>query len=136
MGISWLHPIKEMVKYNILQYQPPTELFNHAEKKAVKIKPNELRKMAWEFQLADGVMPSDRFLDFNLFGQMLQYAATNPAGAAEWDLTGMFVYQLKSQGARWVDTFRRTPEQQQQYLAQTQAQQGIPPNGTQSTPAQ
>jgi len=131
LGISWLHPIKEMIKYNILQYQPPVDLFNHAQKKPVTIKPNELRKISWEFQMADGVMPSERYLDFQLFGQMLQYATANPAGAAEWDLTGMFVYQLKSQGARWVDDFRRTPEQQQQFRSQMQAQaaaQGAPAN--------
>jgi hypothetical protein len=129
LGTSWLHPIKEMIKYNILQYQPPTDLFNHAQKKPVTIKPNELRKVSWEFQMADGVMPSERFVDFQLFGQMLQYATSNPAAAAEYDLTGMFVYQLKSQGARWVDDFKRTPEQQTQFMAQMQAaQQGAPAN--------
>lgn len=128
LAASWFQPIKEILKFNILQYQPPATLFNQDKKQTVEVKPTDLRKISWEFQLADGVMPSDKFLNFELFGQVLQYASANPAGAAEWDLTGMFAYQLKAQGARWVDTFRRTPQQQQQYLTAVQQTQnpGVP----------
>lgn len=123
LGISWFAPIKTILKTNILQYQPPVGMFNLDQKKMVEIDPTKLRTISWEFQLADGIMPSDKFLSFDLFGQVLQYAGINPAAAAEWDLTGMFAYQLKAQGARWVDTFRRTPQQQEQFLAQTAAAQ-------------
>jgi len=121
LGISWFQPIKDILKTNILQFQPPAELFNQDKQKQVKIEPVRIRTIAWQFQLADGVMPSDKFLNFELFGQVLQFATAVPQAAAEWDLPGMFAYQLKMQGARWVDNFRRTPQQQQVYLQQQQA---------------
>lgn len=121
LGSSWFQPIKDILKTNILQYQPPAELFNPQEKKPVKIDPVRLRTIAWQFQLADGVMPSDKYLNFELFGQALQFAMGVPGAAAEWDMLGMFAYQLKMQGARWVMDFRRTPDQQQAYLQQQAA---------------
>jgi len=129
LGVSWFQPIKDILKMNILQYQPPAELFNPAQKQAgmVKIDPVQLRTVAWQFQLADGIMPSDKFLNFELFGQTLQFAMGVPQAAAEWDMLGMYAYQLKMQGARWVDDFRRTPEQQQQYLQQQMALNAPPP---------
>jgi hypothetical protein len=55
----------------------------------------------------------------------------NPMAAAEYDLTGMFVYQLKLRGARWVDQFKRDPAAQQQYMqAAMAAQAGPPKQGT------
>ncbi len=123
LEIAWLGPIKEMLKTNILQYQPPTTLFNAQLKKEVSIDPTRIRDISWEFQLADGILPSDKLLSFDLFGSVLQYASANPAGAAEWDLTGMFAYQLKMRGARWVDDFKRTPEQQQAYIQQSRLAQ-------------
>lgn len=121
LGISWFQPIKDVLKTDILQYQPPATLFNPEKQKSIKIDPVTIRTVAWQFQLADGVMPSDKFLNFELFGQVLQFATAVPQAAAEWDLPGMFAYQLKMQGAKWVANFRRTPEQQQAYLQQQQA---------------
>lgn len=114
MGIQWLQPIKDILKYNILQYQPPAELFNQDQMKPVKIEPAKIREIAWEFQMADGIMPSDKYLNFELFGQAFQYAAAVPQVAMEWDIMGMMAYQLKMQGARWVNNFRRTPAQMAQ----------------------
>lgn len=125
-GVQYLHPIKEMLKYNILQYQPPAELFNQQQQQPVKIDPVQLRQLAWDFQLADGQMPSDKMIDFELFGQMIQYSLGNPMAAAEYDLTGMFVYQLKLRGAKWVDQFKRDPAQQERFLQQAIAMQQKP----------
>lgn len=116
MSIGWLQPIKEMLKYNILQYQPPAELFNREKMKLVKVNPADIRALAWEFSMADGAMPADKFIDYEMMNMTFQMAAQDPVARAEWDIMGMMAYQLKSRGAKWVDTFRRTPEQQQQYL--------------------
>jgi hypothetical protein len=136
LGIGWLGPIKDILKYNILQYQPPANLFNQDKKQKVTIDPVKLREIAWSFQLADGIMPADKFLNFDLFGQALQYAGIDPAVGAEWDLLGMFAYQLKAQGARWVDNFRRTPEQQKQFIQNSrQAQMPLQPEEPGGPPA-
>lgn len=119
LGGSWFAPIKECLKYNILQYQLGGILFNQDQQKEVTIDPAKLREIAWEFQLADGSLPSDKIVNFELFGQMLQYAGMNPQLAMDYDLVGMFVYQLKLQGARWVDNFKRTEDQKMALMQQT-----------------
>lgn len=113
----FFQPIKHILKSNILQYQPPANLLNRQQDKPVQINPADLRKLVWQFQVADGMLPTSKLVNVELFGQILQAAAAVPQMAAEWDLAGMFVYQLKLQGANWVDYFRRSPQQQQQFLS-------------------
>lgn len=113
---SWFQPIKHIVKLNTLQFQPSMKVFNAQEQREVNINPVDLRKLAWEFQMMDGSSPRENYLDDRLFGQVLQYASAVPQIGAEWDLSGMFAYQLKMRGARWVDNFRRTAAQQQQFM--------------------
>lgn len=111
---SFLQPIKHILKMNILQYQTNVELYNRERKQPVTVNPADLRTRAWEFQMADGILPADKLVDFNLLGEALQLAMAAPALAAEWDIMGIFMYSLKVRGARWVNDFRRTPEQAQQ----------------------
>jgi hypothetical protein len=116
METAFFQPIKHILKSNILQYQPPTSLYNRADKQQIEIEPSKLREITWQFQIADGMMPSSKLVNMDLFGQVLQLAGAVPAAAAEWDLMGMFAYSLKLQGATWVNDFHRNPQQQQQYM--------------------
>mgnify|MGYP000314222156 CR=1 FL=1 len=75
-------------------------------------------------------MPVDKLVNLETFGQAFQFAAAVPAAAAEYDLLGMYIYQLKLQGARWVDDFKRDDASKQQFLqqqAQVNGQQPTPP---------
>lgn len=110
---SFFHPLKNQLKMNIMQFQPSAELFNTNAEKSVKISPQDLRAVAWEFQVADGQLPVSKLVNLDLFGQALQYASAQPAMAAEYDLLGMMNYMFKLQGARWVDKFKRNPADQQ-----------------------
>lgn len=130
LEVGWFQPIKHILKSNILQYQPPTKLYNRQEKKEVEVNPAELRKQIWQFQIADGIMPVDKLVNLETFGQAFQFAAAVPAAAAEYDLLGMYIYQLKLQGARWVDDFKRDQAGKEEFLnsqAQVNGQQPTPP---------
>lgn len=128
---SFFQPLKWQLKMNILQYQPPAELFNTQAQKMVKVSPQDLRTKAWQFQVADGQLPVSKLVNLDLFGQAMQFASAQPQMAAEWDLLGMMAYMFKLQGARWVDQFKRTPVQQKQ-LAVNQgiANGNLPAGGT------
>lgn len=114
LEISWLQPIKHIMKMNILQYQPPAELYNMTTQRAVQISPEQLRSVAWQFQIADGILPVSKLLNPELFEKLLQYgAATTQLGQPmPYDLVSMGVYSLKLQGASWVDAFKLQPRQQ------------------------
>lgn len=128
---SFFQPLKAQLKMNILQFQPPAELFNTQAQANVKISPTDLRAKAWKFQVADGQLPVSKLVNLDLFGQAMQLASAQPAMAAEYDLLGMMAYMFKIQGARWVDQFKRTAQQQQQVMTNTGIANGrIPAPGT------
>lgn len=109
-------PIKTILKLNTLQYQPPVDLFNRNTKTTVAIDPTLLRKTAMEFRMADGLMPTDSYINMQLFQNILQIVQTFPMILQQWDIMGMIFYWLKLEGATWVNDFQIQ-----------QAPPGIPP---------
>jgi hypothetical protein len=128
---GFLQPLKHILKLNILQFQPPAQLYNQTTQAMVEVSPSQLRSVAWQFQVADGVLPVSKILNPELYMQMLQYASAVPQMAASYDLVGMGVYSLKLQGATWVDAFKFAPQQTAQ---NAQAIQGPQADGLPATP--
>lgn len=121
-------PIKAILKLNTLQYQPPVEMYNRNTKDQVKIDPVALREAALEFRMADGLMPTDAFVNMDLFTTILQMVAQYPPILAQWDIVSMIFYWLKLEGATWVDDFRIKQE--------TPTQPTQPPTDAQIPPQQ
>jgi hypothetical protein len=113
---SWFAPIKEIVKMNTIQYQGESELYSFQQQKSVKVNPQDLRRMTMQFKLTDGQTPTEKLVNFQVLSQGAQRGMAIPAINAEYDIPGMLIYSFKTQGAYWLDQFKRTPEQQQQYL--------------------
>lgn len=109
-------PLKEVIKSNTLQNQQAGTILNQDQKKEVQINPVELRKAILEFRMTDGMLPMDKMMNPELLMVFLQTAQAMPAVATEYDVMGMFLYWAKLQGASWLDDFKRSPEQQQQFL--------------------
>lgn len=131
---SFFVPIKEIVKANVLQYQPPTTLVNSDSKQTVAVDPAALRTAILSFNLSDGYAPSEKMLSLDLVMTILQSSQMMPEIRAQYDLMGMFIYSMKLSGANWVDSFKRSPADMQAQLQQMQAAaqtQQIPPKPTQ-----
>ncbi len=125
------------IKANTLQYQTAGTILNRDRREEVAVDPVELRKAMLEFKLTDGQLPAEKMLNSNLLTVFLQTAQSLPAVGTEYDVMGMFLYWAKLQGAYWLEDFKRSPEQQQQFLQTirqtTAAQQPpatTPPSGT------
>lgn len=133
---SFFTPLKEIIKSNILQYQPPVTIMNSETKQAVTVDPAKLRKALISFTLSDGLIPTDKLIDPSTLQMLFQGAQAMPTLQSEYDLMGMFTYMMAVRGANWVKDFKRTPEQQAQQLAQMQAasQAAAPPAAGQQTP--
>lgn len=114
-------PMKEIIKLNILQYQPAAKYYNVEAKQEVEIKPQELRKASLQFKLSDGLLPSDKILSSDLLQVFMQTIQTSPLMQAEFDMVGAFAYWCKMQGAQWFEDFRRPPEQKAEVLKQLAA---------------
>lgn len=113
---SFFVPIKEIIKSNTLQYQPPVKMLNSVTKQSVSIDPTALRKALMSFRISDGLLPSEKLTESQLFLQILQAAAPIPQFQVEYDIMGMILYYFKLQGAHWLEDFRRNQQQQQETL--------------------
>lgn len=113
---SFFTPIKEIIKSNILQFQPPISLVNSKSNSKVTVDPTVLRKAMMSFKLSDGLLPTSKMVGSEVFTTVLQTAQAIPAIQAEYDLMGMITYQLELQGADWLSDFKRTPDDQQKYM--------------------
>lgn len=117
---SFFMPIKQIILSNILQYQPPTTLVNSETGTAVKIDPAALRQANLSIKLADGYLPSDKMIGSDMLNLLFQAAPALPTIATEYDLMGALAYSMQLQGGGWLRKFKRTPEQQQEFLGRMQ----------------
>jgi hypothetical protein len=103
-------PMKEVIKLNILQYQPDAVIYNPAAGKSVTISPVDLRKTAVHFKVSDGLTPADKLTGEDMMQTVLQQFATSPQIAAGFNLPPMLTYMLKTQGLD-LTPFAKTQEQ-------------------------
>lgn len=107
-------PLKEIIKCNILQYQPPTSIYDRKTNTEINVDPVKLRSTAMAFKLADGLMPSSQIINMETFQALFNAVGQNPTIGMQYDVTGAFFYWLKLQGASWIDDFKlQTPPQPQ-----------------------
>lgn len=131
---SFFYPIKQILKLNILQYASNGEIFSYEKKANVKIDPLKLRQASVEFEISDGMLPTDRIIASDTIQVVIQAVAASPELQMELDLVGLMLYYFKTQGARNIEQFRLSPEQKQQKIQQMQqmtaAQQPQQPSAT------
>lgn len=113
---SFFTPIKDIIKSNILQFQPPATVMNAQKQVAVEVDPEVLRQQLFSFKMSDGLLPTDKLVAMDVLMMILQTANTIPDMRAKYDIMGMLTYFWVLQGAHWLEDFERTPEEQQQYM--------------------
>lgn len=106
-----MQPIKEILKNNYLQMTPKGIRYNRMEEKVVNIDPVELRKVAAEFQVGDGLLPVQKLARTEVMQNGMNAIASNPAIGAGYELAPMFTYLMKVQGVDKLGRFEKAPEQ-------------------------
>lgn len=107
---SFFTPLKEVLKLNILQYQPGVSLFNRERNQVVQVDPIRLRQASLVFQVSDGRTPSDKLLDLDSLTAAMQTIASVPQLGQAYNLAPMFSYLMKMRGAK-LQPFEKTAEQ-------------------------
>ncbi len=113
---QFMTPVKEAVKANTLQFQAAGSFLNRDLRAPVDVDPVQLRQSMLEFKITDGMLPADKMMNTEMLMVFLQTAQALPALTTEFDILGMFTYFAKLRGAYWLEDFKRSPEQQQQFL--------------------
>lgn len=105
-----LMPLKQILKFNILQYQGGTSLYNRDKRVAVEIDPVQLRNAVLEFKISDGLIPSSKLINADSWSVALQVLGSSPQIAGSYNIGPMFSYMMKTQGAA-IAEFEKSPEQ-------------------------
>jgi hypothetical protein len=103
-------PMKEIIKNNILQYQPASSVFNREGESVVEVNPVELRKANIEFKISDGILPSEKIIDGESLAMAFQTLGQIPSLSQGYNLVPMFSYLMKTKGAK-LQPFEKSPEQ-------------------------
>jgi hypothetical protein len=113
---QFMTPVKETIKTNTLQFQAAGTFLNRDARQEVPVDPVELRKAILEFKMTDGNLPADKMMNTEMLTVFLQTAQAIPGITTEYDILGMFIYFAKLRGAYWLEDFKRSPQQQQEFL--------------------
>lgn len=130
-------PIKEVIKLNILQYQPPRQIVNPETGEALQINPAELRTMSFFFKMADGLMPVSKVMSTELMTVAFQTLQTSQMLQQDSKLWELFAYMFSVAGFPEIAKFKATQDyklgkiqEQQQLLAAAQGQVNGQPTPT------
>lgn len=95
---SIITDIKDIVRINILQFQPEGEVYNRDRGVSVPIDPVTLRKASIVFKLSDGMTPSEKLLNTEEFQVAAQTLGSTPALAQRYRLEQVFSHLFKQRG--------------------------------------
>lgn len=127
---TFFWPMKEIIKSNMLQYQPPATLVAPNGNK-VEVDPSKLRGAMVTFQLSDGLMSSEKLASLDVAGTVIQAATQIPLVNQEYDVMGIIEHTWDLQGIHWIRDYKRDANGQAHYLNQlaqnTQASGDMPP---------
>lgn len=103
-------PIKQVLKFNTLQYVGGETLYNKEKQRTVTLDPVALRKAVLEFKVTDGLIPASKVLNTDSFSVALQVIGSSPQISGAYNIAPMFSYLMKAQGAVLTD-FEKSQEQ-------------------------
>lgn len=104
-------PMKEVLKSNILQYQPSGVVYSASQKAAVQINPVELRQAMVTYKISDGLNPTDKIMSSDEFATAIQMFATSPTLSQGINLAPAVSYLFQTRNVD-LSPFLKSPAQQ------------------------
>ena len=118
MESQTLVPLKTILLFNTLQYQQSSLFVDIQHEKQVNYNPIDVRKINWEFEMADGLLPVDKIANSGTYTAALQFLMGSPDVGSTYNVGDMFAYIMNLQGVRKLSQFKYTSEQLQQMQQQ------------------
>jgi hypothetical protein len=111
--------VKVILRSNYLQFTPKGTRYNREEEKTIDIDPVELRKAAAEFEVGDGLLPTQRLARTDIIQNAWNYLAQDQEVAANYERGDLFAYMMEVQGVDRLLAFKKDPKvrQYQQAMA-------------------
>lgn len=121
---QFFSPLKFLLLENVLTFQAGDEIYDEQTKQLLKVNPQKLREVTYEFEIADGLFGPDKTVGLVAFTQMFQNVMAIPQFQSTYDIEGALAYLAEINGAKHFKDYKLTPEKQlerAQRLAQQQA---------------
>ena len=91
-------------------FQAGTTVYNRNAKQSVNVDPVALRQAVLEFDVSDGLIPSDKIINAESFSIGVQTLGNSPELSQGYNTAPMFSYLMKTQGAD-LSPFEKSSEQ-------------------------
>ena len=107
-------PIKQSIKFNVLQFQPKQDLLSLTSGQPIQIDPAQLRETIMEFKVADGFTPKSKIMSVEAATVAFQTIQAVPMLQQQFDLVGVFTDLMSHMGYPGLEKHKLTPQQQQE----------------------
>ena len=102
-------PLKTMLLFNTLQYQQTTLFLDIERQGEVEYNPINARKINWDWEVADGLLPVSKIANPAVYAQAMQTLMQIPDLGQTYKVGDMFAYLMQLQGIRNLKQFAKTP---------------------------
>ena len=132
--------IKEIIKYNVLQYVKSDSVYVSSKRQRIQINPQALNDAALDFRMSDGLLPSSKLADSEFLISFMQMVGNNPLLAQQFDLASLVSYLASLRNVPNLDAFKigisnAPPQNQQNAGTPNQTNGGGLPSATPAGPA-
>ncbi len=104
---NFIGPIKEIIKYNVLQYVETDEIYFSVKKQRVKINPQVLLDAALDFKMSDGILSSSKIADSEFLTMFMQLLPQNQEMMMRYDVVKVVNYLAGLRNVPNLDAFER-----------------------------
>ena len=111
-------PLKNIILYNTIQYQEQENYYDTETRSSLQYNPIDIRRISWDFDVADGSLPISKIANTQAWLQLLQYVTQIPQLGNEYKIAPMFSFVFKLLGVRGMSQFEKTEEEKMQELQQ------------------
>lgn len=103
-------PLKEVLKFNYLQYQQAGSVYSPNNQQGVSIDPIALRQAVLNFKVTDGLLPKEKVIKSDTMKVGLQAIATSPQLAQGYNIGPMFSYLMKIENVDFTPFEKSQPQ--------------------------
>lgn len=104
-------PIKEIIKYNVLQYAQPGDVYYPKSGTSVTVDPSAMQDAALDFKISDGLLPASKIADSDFLTSFMQLLMASPVLQQKFDIVKLVSYIASLRNVPNLEAFAAMPPQ-------------------------
>lgn len=107
LEVNFFTVVKEIIKYNVMQFLKPGAIYYSVKKKRVEINPQTIIDAALDFKMSDGLLSSAKLVDSDFLTMFMQLIPQSPELQARYDPVKLVNYLAQIRNVPGLDAFER-----------------------------